>query len=639
ANLDEPYRSRGIAGLRVEDFLPGAREHGLVEILERVARERVPYEDPELRWERFARGVTWYRWSVRPFPAPDGNGSDLLLVATEVTDLVRARLAIEAERRRLEVVLETLPIGVFIADASGRLVHSNAAARAIPGAATPLTGEGTGVTARWTDSGAAVGREDWGMARALHGEDTREGQVIDLVAGDGTVTTVVSRAAPIRDAEGRVVGGVATVQDVTAQRRAGRVREVLLETGAAVAQSLQPGEVAERIAHLAVPRLADWCMIEQLRPDGSLAVLGLAHPDPEKESRARAIHAERPSDGDRSLAARVVRTNRPLLVPRVTRADVEAVARSPAHVPELDRTGLHSLVSVPLRIRGQPIGSLTLASAESRRRFGEDDVRIAEELAREAAQAIDSARLFEDAQEAVRHRDEVLAVVSHDLRTPLATVMMSASTLVMSAERGDVSRDRVEAAAKRMQQAGERMARMVSDLLDLSALEQGRLALQAAPVQPEELVREAAEQARPVAEAKGLELGWAAAPDLPRVRADSGRILQVLGNLVSNALKAAESGFVTVQASRVGGDVRFEVADSGPGIPEADLPHVFDRFRRGRTAAYRGTGLGLAIARGIVEAHGGRIWAESRLGAGTRVFFTIPLAEGAPAQAGEPVSS
>jgi PAS domain S-box-containing protein len=629
ASIDEPYRSRGIDGLRLEEFLPGAREHGLLEIFERVAREGVPYEDPELRFEGFARGVTYYRWSLRPFPAAEGGGTDLLLLAAEVTDLVQTRLAIEAERLRLETVLETLPVGVFIADGSGRLVRTNAAARAISGAEALLSGSDAEVDARWSDSGVRVEPEETGIARALRGGETLEGQVVDLVAADGTTTTVVNRAAPIRDAAGQITGAVAAMQDVTTERRAQRIREVILEAGAAVAQSLQPAEVAERIARLAVPRLADWCVIDCLEPDGSVTLLGLAHPDAAKEAWAREERRRNPAHGRDSLVGRVTRTRRPVLVSHVTRADLEVVARDSEHVAAMERAGFHSLIAVPLLVRGEPLGALTLASAESRRRFGQDDVRIAEELARVAAQAIDSARLFEATQEAVRHRDEVLAVVSHDLRTPLATVVMGASALAASAERGETPSDKVAVTAARIRLAGERMARMVSDLLDLASLEQGRLGLHPATVAAVELVHEAADEARPLAEAKGLEFGWSAPADLPPVRCDGGRVLQVLGNLLSNAIKAADAGFVLLRASTAGTEVRFEVADSGPGIPEADLPHIFDRFRRGRTAAYRGTGLGLAISRGIVEAHGGRIWAESRLGAGTRVFFTLPVAAAA----------
>jgi PAS domain S-box-containing protein len=639
AYLDEPYRSRGIEGLRVEEFLPRARENGLLDIFERVAREGAPYEDPELRFEGFARGVTYYRWSLRPFPAAEGHGTDLLLLVAEVTDLVQARLAIEAERLRLETVLETLPVGVFIADHSGRLVRTNAAARAIPGAEALLTAAEAEVVARWSDSGAKVEPEETGIARALRGADTLAGQIVDLVATDGTITTVVNRAAPIRDAAGRITGAVAAMQDVTTDRRTQRIREVLLEAGAAVAQSLQPDEVAERIARLAVPRLADWCTIDRVEPDGSVTLLALAHPDAAKEARAREERRGNPPQGSHSLVGRVTQTRRPVLVSHITRADLEALARDPEHVAALERAGHHSLVAVPLLVRGEPLGALTLASAESRRCFGEEDVRVAEELAHVAAQAIDSARLFEETQQAVRHRDEVLAVVSHDLRTPLATVVMGAAALAASAERADTPSDRVGAIAARIRLAGERMARMVSDLLDLASLEQGRLGLHAATVAAAELVHEAADEARPLAEAKGLEFGWSAPADLPPVRCDGGRVLQVLGNLLSNAIKAAESGFVLLRVAAAGAEVRFEVADSGPGIPESDLPHIFDRFRRGRTAAYRGTGLGLAIARGIVEAHGGRIWAESRLGAGTRVFFTLPVADAAPAQAKIPGAS
>jgi signal transduction histidine kinase len=500
AFLDEPHRSAGIDGRSLEEFVPRARELGLIALFEQVARDGAPYENARYRLDGLARGTAWFSWSLRPVEALEGEGTDLLLLVSDITEQVS--------------------------------------------------------------------------------------------------------------------------------------REMVLEAGAVIGQSLRPEEVADRIARVAVPGLADGCAIDVLGEDGALAQLALAHVDPEWERRARAERGARLAGGG-SPAARAIEERRPVVVPRISRGELEPVAQDPAHPVQQERGGPRALIAVPLLVRGEPIGALTLLSCASGRLFRPGDVAVAEELARRAAQALDSARLFEATQRAVRHRDEVLAVVSHDLRTPLATVLMGASALAATAERGDLARPKVLATAQRIRGAGDRMSRMVGDLLDLASIEEGRLALAPGPCAPADLVREAVEQARAAADEKGLDLGWEAAPELPRVRCDSGRVLQVLGNLISNAIKAAESGFVLVRAVRGDGEVRLEVADSGPGIPAEDLPYIFDRFRRGQNASYRGTGLGLAIARGIVAAHGGRIWAESRVGAGTRVFFTVPAeAAAAPAAAG-----
>jgi signal transduction histidine kinase len=168
------------------------------------------------------------------------------------------------------------------------------------------------------------------------------------------------------------------------------------------------------------------------------------------------------------------------------------------------------------------------------------------------------------------------------------------------------------------------MRRLIEDLLDLTSLEEGRLSIRAEPCDPADLLGAAAEELREAAREKGLDLCLSASPGLPEVAVDRDRILQVLGNIASNAVKATDSGAVCLAAEACGDAVVFRVRDTGPGIPEEDLPHVFDRFRRGADVQWHGTGLGLAIARALVEAHGGAIRAESTPGGGTTVTFSLP---------------
>jgi signal transduction histidine kinase len=173
------------------------------------------------------------------------------------------------------------------------------------------------------------------------------------------------------------------------------------------------------------------------------------------------------------------------------------------------------------------------------------------------------------------------------------------------------------------------MNRLIGDLLDAAAITSGQLSVRAVPVSPGDLVREAVEAFRGAAREHRLELGVEAPPELPPVRADHDRVLQVLANLLSNAVKLTPPrGRVAVAARPVGREVVFSVSDDGPGISDEEQRTIFAPYTRGAAAGYRGTGLGLAIARGIVEAHGGRIWVESRVGVGSTFSFTLPVAEG-----------
>jgi signal transduction histidine kinase len=190
---------------------------------------------------------------------------------------------------------------------------------------------------------------------------------------------------------------------------------------------------------------------------------------------------------------------------------------------------------------------------------------------------------------------------------------------------------RARATGARILRAGERMSRLIGDLLDLASLRAGRLSMQRGACAAPDLLREAADEVRGAAGEKGLAVRVEPAPDLPAFACDRGRVLQVLGNLVSNAVKATERGEIRLAVEGGVREVVFSVADTGPGIPEEEQGRLFERFRRGAGARYAGSGLGLSIARALVEAHGGRIWIESRVGAGTIVKFSLP-AEPPPAR-------
>jgi signal transduction histidine kinase len=174
--------------------------------------------------------------------------------------------------------------------------------------------------------------------------------------------------------------------------------------------------------------------------------------------------------------------------------------------------------------------------------------------------------------------------------------------------------------------AGDRMNRLIQDLLDVKRLENGRLAVDARPVSAVVLLAEAAEMLRPLATAAALELVLETSPQLPTVSADHHRVQQVLSNLVGNAIKfTPKGGRVTIHGSRVNEEVLIAITDTGPGIAPEQLPHIFGQFWQGSRTDRRGIGLGLAIAKGIVEAHAGRIWVESTIGAGSSFFFTLPV--------------
>jgi len=309
-------------------------------------------------------------------------------------------------------------------------------------------------------------------------------------------------------------------------------------------------------------------------------------------------------------------------------ADMTAFGRSMA--PYLvDSCKECEVLVTPLVAEEESLGALVLLnSATSGRRFRDGDIVRARTLGDLASLALRRVRLMEQEREAkekaeaaVRVRDETLGIVSHDLRNPLTKIALSAELLpvVDPPEQRDLI-DTILSSAKQMQ-------RLIQDLLDVARVESGRLSVAPDVIDAADLVREICASNGALAEQKRQRITCTVPDSLPKICADRDRLVQVFGNLISNAMKfTPERGTIAVEARRVNQAVQFIVRDSGPGIPESDLRHVFTPYWQAKKTAHMGAGLGLAIVRGIVEAHGGRMWAENASSGGAVFRFTIPIA-------------
>lgn len=406
------------------------------------------------------------------------------------------------------------------------------------------------------------------------------------------------------------------------RKRAERAQSFLLEAGRRLAKSLDYDETLRSVARLAIERLSDWCAIDLSEEDGTLRRVLVEHRDPAKRALAIDLQKrfESPSDQPRRVWD-VIQSGKAEHVPKLTDEMLEALSLHPDHLRIVRGLGLTSYLIVPMMARGRALGAITLVSDDPHRRHDEHDLWVASELADRAAFAIDNARLYKSSQEAIARREEILAIVSHDLRNPLNTIQMGTSLLLE-----DVGSD-LKPHLERIQRSGHRMNRMIQDLLDTAAVEQGQLSIIARPESPGPIVEEAIESVRAAAIEKGIAVGVELEASLPRVSADRDRVLQVFANILSNAIRMTPAGGSVVAGARAREDhVELWVRDTGPGIAKDELPYIFERYFRGRGAFYRGTGRGLAIAKGIVDAHRGRIWVESELGKGSTFFFTLPQA-------------
>jgi signal transduction histidine kinase len=324
------------------------------------------------------------------------------------------------------------------------------------------------------------------------------------------------------------------------------------------------------------------------------------------------------------LGSSVIDTRQPLLMSDVTAQYLESNAPSDEYSKALRELDPRSLVALPLLVGDHVVGSIVAIRLAGARPYTRSDLPFLEQVARRAALAVEKARLYQIARRAIQSRDDVLGVVAHDLRNPLGTILMQADLLRLGTVQPRASSRKP---ADVIERAAQRMNRLIQDLLDVTRMEGGALTVERQRLSARQALLEAVRAEDALATAASLELQLDAARDLPEVWADRDRLLQVLENLIGNAIKFTRAGgHITLGAAPREGEVLFWVSDTGPGIAAKDLPHVFDRFWQAQKTGQHGAGLGLPIVKGIVEAHGGRVWVESTLGRGTTCFFTIPMA-------------
>ncbi|MEO6210157.1 MAG: PAS domain-containing sensor histidine kinase [Gemmatimonadaceae bacterium] len=414
------------------------------------------------------------------------------------------------------------------------------------------------------------------------------------------------------------------LRDITEQRRIEQDEEFLAEVSVVLATTLDSGKTFANIAQLTIRELADLCIVEFVNEQGEVIRLDVVTSDPANTGLADALK-QFPLDRSRPhLTGELLRSKKPQLIPEISPEMVRTVAQSDEHRKLIEALAPTSMMGVPLIVHGRILGALVVASCHSKRTYGVADLRLLVEVGRRAALALENARLYRATERAVQARDDVLGIVAHDLRNPLHTILAAVELLRLVES---PTAHHVRRSANVIERASKRMNRLIQDLLDVTRMEAGRLAIECARVPAAVVALDAVKAQEALVSSGSLKLRLDVPPTLPEIWADRDRLLQVFDNLIGNATKfTAPGGRITVGARPTEGAVLFWVADTGAGISAADLPHLFDRFWQAQKADSRGTGLGLPIVKGIVEAHGGRIWVESTAGRGSTFYFTLPVA-------------
>jgi PAS domain S-box-containing protein len=467
----------------------------------------------------------------------------------------------------------------------------------------------------WPDTLQSLNHHLQGITSEYEGEfraRTKSGSWIWVMA-KGKVFT--------RDENHDAIRMVGTDLDITDRKQFEINQAFLSELGALLGSSLEYERTLETIAQMAVRDLGDLCIIDIVEGAGNVARLKVKCRDSSLTPLCNLI-MRIPLDRDHPLWFQIVaQSKRPILGP-VTQEMMAFVSQDESDLRVIREAGLQSGMIIPLLRDGNIIAAIILLS--SSRIYGTRDLYLAEELARRAAASIENARLYFLARRALKSREEILAVVSHDLKNPVTVIGLVAKVLRQS---GELETAQLAEYSKKIERAADKMLRLISQILDSSKMDHGTFSITPKAESLKSIILQAIDGIKPLAEAKQERIDCDIESNLPEVAADAPRVEQVLSNLLSNAVKfTGKGGKIVVSAREQDETIVVSVSDDGPGIPRVDLSKVFDRYWQAIETKRDGLGLGLSIAKGIVEAHGGKIWVDSELGKGSSFSFTLPLA-------------
>jgi|GEM_PF-712087 len=424
------------------------------------------------------------------------------------------------------------------------------------------------------------------------------------------------------------------IRDITERKRAEAAQQFLTNASTVLASSLDYTATMTSVVRLAVPTLADWCAVHILEADGTIQRLAVAHIDPTKEALAN----ERPQrysldPNAQHIVPQVVRTGRSEIYVEVPDAMLMSSARDDEHLKLLRLLGFSSYMCVPMRARDRTLGAITFVLANAQHRYGSEDLHLAEELAYRAALAVDNTRLYREAQEAVQLRDIFLSVASHELKTPLTSLMGQAQLVERRMLQTGLLQERDQRSLRVVVEQAGRLRKMIDALLDISRIQTGQLAIEHTSVDLLALVRQVIEEVQ--METDRHTIVYQPPDETLLVEGDRLRLEQVFQNLLQNAIKYSPAGgAVTVQIRRCGALLCVDVVDQGLGIPASALPQLFQRFYRATNADdhhISGLGVGLYVVKEIVTLHGGTVAVASQEGQGSTFTVCLPLPGELPA--------
>ena len=520
----------------------------------------------------------------------------------------KARAKAEALATYIQALVEQAADGIFVADLEGRYTDVNRAGCQMLGYSRE---EIIGKTILDLIPAEDVDRLNKDRQYMLEG-GTSTGEW-RLLTKKGKYLPVEVSAKVLPD--GRWQG---FVRDITSRKRIENEQKFLAEVGEVFASTLEYEEILKNITGIIVRDIADFCIVDLANAEGAPRRFKVACRDPVK-ANACAVLEKISLDKHYYFSAPVFETRKTLFEPDLILERYEPLLKG-EHLAVLRALAPKSAISLPLMAHNKFMGALTLIS--SSRQYRSEDVSLAEEVAHRVSLALENARLYWLAQQEIRTREDVLAIVSHDLRNPLAIIAGAVELLSpANAPSGNLRQ-----ITDTIQSAVSQMRRLIGDLLDFAKVQSGTLSVNKKAESLMVIIKPIVDSMRSQAQARQQSLKVDIPSDLPYMECDGQRIGQVLANLLGNAIKfTPEGGIICLSAHQQEGSIVIAVTDTGSGIAPEDIPNIFDRYWQGGKNNSAGAGLGLSIARGLVEAHGGKIWVESTVGKGSTFYFTVPV--------------
>ncbi len=438
---------------------------------------------------------------------------------------------------------------------------------------------------------------------------------------DGSEFSVDIALSPSGKPEEKLV--TAIIRDVTErQDRESRVR-FIAQCGKILGQSLEQEDTLKKIGDLIVSEIADGCRLILCDENGEFQTVVISHRDPEMLRSLESLFSSflargfLPPDLSTAMQTQEIQIHR----------DFQKMVTLDAHIvplerQELDRLGKFASVLIPFTSKGRTIGFARFIWNNPNWQLGKFDIQFWETVVNRIALSIENARLYEVSQRSIKVREEILSIVSHDLKNPLTTISLL-SQLLLKIKENDFSK--LSSYSDKIKRSADQMQRMIEDLMDFSKIQEGNLSVEKQLEKPISLIELVYEMMKGSADEKGLKFSSDVSSDLSELPFDKQRMAQALMNLVGNAIKFTnKGGQVNISVKEFPESMKFSITDSGPGIHSDDLSRVFDRYWQAQKSKTLSAGLGLSITKGIAEAHGGTVLIESQLGKGSTFIISLP---------------